>query len=149
MWVLMLAALLAMGALVALAVQVDDWGRDLRTNVAETDAAAADPLLHPLTSDAALEEVAAAVRRAVAGLPGWRLAAEERGAGAITLRCERTTRLFRFTDDIVVRVEDQGAVRVVSAVSRSRLGRGDLGQNPRNLKQLFAALRERGAFGGG
>jgi len=115
---------------VAAALQVDDWGRDLRTNVAETDPDAADPLLRPLTSEASLDDVASAVRLAVAELPRWKLDGEAIEAGTHTLRCVRTTPVFRFKDDVVVSIEDRGAVRVVSVISRSRVGKGDLGQNP-------------------
>jgi uncharacterized protein (DUF1499 family) len=142
MWIVVLVAAVAAGTFTAVAVQVDDWGRDLRTTVARTDSAAEDPLLRPLVTRASLDEVAEAVRGTVAELPRWRLAEQARDDGGLTLRCERTSRLFRFTDDVVVRIEDRGSDRLVSAVSRSRVGRGDLGQNPRNLKQLFRALRE-------
>jgi uncharacterized protein (DUF1499 family) len=49
--------------------------------------------------------------------------------------------LFRFKDDITVRVINRGSERVLAAKSRSRVGKGDLGQNPRNLKQLLEAVR--------
>ena len=141
-WVVLVAVFFVFGAFVTVAMQIDDWGRDFNTNVAETDPAAVDKLLRPLSSDAGLEEVVSTLRDVVTALPRWRLAAEERDASSVTLRCERTTRFLRFTDDVVVRVEDRGESRRVSAVSRSRVGRGDLGQNPRNIKELFGALRE-------
>ena len=53
----------------------------------------------------------------------------------------RTSRLFRFKDDITMRIEDQGRERVVTGESRSRVGKGDLGQNPRNLRRLMTELR--------
>lgn len=127
---------------------IDDWGRDLTTNVAETDSAHREFLLRPLSSEAELEEVAVAIRATVERLRGWQLASEGSRPGSMTFRCVRTTRLLRFKDDIVVTVEDQGETRVVSAVSRSRVGVGDLGQNPRNIKELFAALRELPPFAG-
>ena len=72
-----------------------------------------------------------AVRRAVEGLPRWSLEAAE----ASEVRAVRTTRLFRFRDDVTARVRpDPGGARL-ELTSASRLGRGDLGQNPRNLEE--------------
>jgi len=85
----------------------------------------------------------ALVRRAVEGLPRWRLEAlEEDGVRAV-----RTTRLLRFKDDVAARVypDPEGGARL-ELTSASRLGKGDLGQNPRNLKELVRAIdREAGA----
>jgi uncharacterized protein (DUF1499 family) len=77
-----------------------------------------------------------AVRRAVERLPRWRLAGSERSE----VRAVRQTRLFRFEDDVTARVypEPQGAR--AEFVSASRLGKGDLGQNPRNLGELLRAV---------
>jgi len=88
----------------------------------------------------------AAVRRAVEGLPRWRLEAQE-GDG---VRAVRTTRLLRFKDDVTARVyPDAGGARL-ELTSASRLGKGDLGQNPRNLKELARAVdREAGGPPGG
>jgi len=145
-WLLAAGALIAVAGIASVAVQVEDWGRDLSTNVARTSPEASDSLLRPLQSRAGIEQVAAAVRDAVSGLPRWRLAEEQRADSSLVLRCERRTRLFRFIDDVEVLIEQQGAVTIVSAVSRSRVGRGDLGQNPRNIRQLFSALRGNAVF---
>jgi uncharacterized protein (DUF1499 family) len=85
------------------------------------------------------------VRRAVEGLFRWSLEAAE----ASEVRAVRTTRLFRFRDDVTARVRpwvrpypDGARLELTSA---SRLGRGDLGQNPRNLEELLRAVdRETG-----
>jgi uncharacterized protein (DUF1499 family) len=53
----------------------------------------------------------------------------------------RTTPLMRYKDDIRVRIVPAASGSRVSAESRSRIGRGDLGQNPRNLRELLAAVR--------
>jgi len=81
------------------------------------------------------------VRRAVEGLPRWRLEASD---GEV-VRAVRTTRLFRFKDDVTARVSpDPGGARL-ELTSASRLGKGDLGQNPRNLEELVRAVdREAG-----
>ncbi|HKH10915.1 MAG TPA: DUF1499 domain-containing protein [Rubrobacter sp.] len=87
------------------------------------------------------ERLLSAVRRAVDGLPRWSLGASE----GDEVRAVRTTRLFRFRDDITARVSPAPDGARLELASASRLGRGDLGQNPRNLKELLRAVdREAG-----
>jgi uncharacterized protein (DUF1499 family) len=76
-------------------------------------------------------------------LPRWTLIRRVATDATVELHFVRSTRLFRFRDDITVRVADLGDRREVTAVSRSRVGRGDLGQNPRNLEELLRPLRSR------
>jgi len=140
--VVLLAVLAGVGLLVV-ALQVDDWGRDLTTNVAETAPDAAEPLLRPMTVSLTADEVAELVLGAAAALPRWRFVSEEVDNGTRRLRFVRTSRLFRFRDDITVWIDDVGAQRIVRARSASRVGNADLGQNPRNLRALMRALRDR------
>jgi uncharacterized protein (DUF1499 family) len=77
-----------------------------------------------------------AVRRAVEGLPRWTLEGEDEKE----LRAVRRTRLLRFQDDVIVRVRPRGGGSEARFESRSRVGKGDLGQNPRNLEELLAAV---------
>ena len=51
---------------------------------------------------------------------------------------------MRFTDDIVVVLRTEGDLTRVQAQSQSRVGKGDLGQNPRNLKELVGYLKQAG-----
>ena len=82
-----------------------------------------------------------AVRRAVEGLPRWNLEAAE----GSEVRAVRTTRLFRFIDDVTARVHPDPDGARLQLKSASRLGRGDLGQNPHNLEELLRAIdRETG-----
>ena len=82
-----------------------------------------------------------AVRRAVEGLPRWRLEAAE----GSEVRAVRKTRLFRFRDDVTARVRPDPDGAWLELTSVSRLGRGDLGQNPRNLGELLRTIdRETG-----
>jgi uncharacterized protein (DUF1499 family) len=51
---------------------------------------------------------------------------------------------MRFKDDIWVTLapgETEGTT-IVQVRSQSRLGRGDLGQNPRNIKELLSRLEQ-------
>lgn len=81
--------------------------------------------------------VLSAAERAIARLPRWRV----KSRGADSLKAVRTTRIFRLEDDVYVRVEpaESGGAHL-TLTSASRVGRNDLGQNPRNLKELLAAL---------
>jgi uncharacterized protein (DUF1499 family) len=93
------------------------------------------------TYPVAPERLLPAVRRVVEGLPRW----SQEAADGSEVRAVRKTRLFRFRDDVTARVRpDPGGARL-ELTSASRLGRGDLGQNPRNLEELLRAVdRETG-----
>ena len=86
----------------------------------------------------ALPPAAAAdrVAGAIAALRGWRVV----GRGDGVIQATRTTRLFRFVDDISILLEPAAGGTAISARSGSRIGRGDLGQNRRNLAELWRAL---------
>ncbi|MDH4045445.1 MAG: DUF1499 domain-containing protein [Gemmatimonadota bacterium] len=118
-----------------------DWRRDLTTNVAETSPDAVDSLLRPLPVSAPLEEATALVIGAVQNLPRWALVSRTDGQDGVRLAFTRTTRLFRFVDDVTVWIDDRGDDRLIRARSASRVGSADLGQNPRNLRELFTAVR--------
>lgn len=125
---------------ILVAIQVDDWSRDLTTNVAETSPRAPDEELRPLVVAHSADAVVQAVQDAAEGLRGWRVTGVAAGQRTTVIHLERTSRIFRLTDDIRVQVDDRGVDRLVTAVSRSRAGRGDLGQNPRNLKELLTVV---------
>ncbi len=124
--------------------QVDDWSRDLTTNVASTDPPTGD--LQPLALDLSPEEALTKVRRSVANMPRWQFVDSSRDAdqlpGTIVVHLVRTTPLMRFKDDIEVRLipgPNQQST-TVHIRSQSRVGRGDLGQNPRNIRELLKML---------
>ena len=102
----------------------------------DTDEAGADPgpLDLPLPPGEALARLQAAVR----SLPRWRVESSDAQAGTVT--ATRRTRLFRFTDDVTIRLEPTASGTRVHVRSQSRVGKGDLGQNRRNVMELFAAL---------
>jgi uncharacterized protein (DUF1499 family) len=107
-------------------------------NGAETGAPA-DPALAPLDLPLPPDEALRRVEAAVASLPRWRVESVDRAAG--TPHATRRTRLWRFTDDVHVRLEAVTGGTRVHARSRSRVGKGDFGQNRRNLLELLRALR--------
>lgn len=72
---------------------------------------------------------------------GWEILGADEAAGM--LEAVDRTRLFRFADDIVVRLrEDAGGTRV-DVRSRSRFGGGDLGVNAARIRAYLAGLRAR------
>lgn len=105
-------------------------------NFAATSPAASDPRLRPRVLPVALGLAADRVVRAITGVRGWRLL----GQGGGVIQATRTTRLFRFVDDISILLEPTSGGTAVFARSGSRVGRGDLGQNRRNLAELWRAL---------
>ncbi len=80
-------------------------------------------------------EVFAAAERSARAIPRWTVVRADREER--TLAAEVRTALFGFTDDLTARVEPApgGGSRVVIR-SRSRVGRGDLGENARHIAAL-------------
>ena len=136
-----LAAFLAIAWIVAIAWHIDDWRRDPFCNWAETTPDAKDPRLRPLVVPADPSSVLLLVQHAAEHLPGWRLVDTAIDSDWTAVRLERQTRLFRFTDDVTVRLRRVEDGTEVSARSKSRIGKSDLGQNPRNIHELFEAIR--------
>ena len=112
----------------------------LTRNWADTDEPG-DPTLAPLELPLPPAEALARVEAVVRSLPRWQVESVDRDAGV--LRATRRTRLWRFVDDVTVRVEAAPGGSRVHARSQARLGKGDFGQNRRNLRALFRALREK------
>ena len=56
------------------------------------------------------------------------------------MRAVRKTRLFGFEDDVTARVYPDPVGARLELTSASRLGKGDFGQNPRNLEELLRAV---------
>ena len=77
-----------------------------------------------------------AARRAIEGLPRWSVSSYD----GDTVRAVRATRLLRFKDDVIVRAEPHEGGARVELSSASRVGKGDIGQNPRNIRELLEAI---------
>jgi len=120
---------------------VDDWSRDFTTNEAFIAHDAEDPELRPLIASRSVAEMNEAVRRAASRIRDWEYVGEAGDGNTTRIVFVRTSRIWRFKDDVVIRVEDLGDRRVVTGEARSRIGFGDLGQNPRTLRRFLAELR--------
>ena len=119
------------------------WLRWLTKNHANTRTPT-HPDLAPLAVPKPPADAAAAVARVVEAMPRWAVVA----VGSGEVRLTRTTRLVRFVDDVHLTFEPgSGGTTRVHAVSQSRLGKGDLGQNRRNILELWEALRAAGVTG--
>jgi len=139
---LALAVLVALPLAIVLLTQVENWSRDLTTNFAVTDDSSPDPRLRPIRTQLSPGDLAARVEGEARKLPRWELA-KHTANHLIELHFVRTTPMLRFQDDIRVRIEPspEGG-SLLTAESRSRVGKGDLGQNPRNLRELLEAVRK-------
>jgi uncharacterized protein (DUF1499 family) len=102
-----------------------------------TQQRAAYPSLAPIELPVPPAEALARAERAARQL-GWEVVAVQPEAG--TLEARQTSRLFRFVDDVVVRVRPSGAGSRVDVRSRSRDGRGDLGANAARIQAFREAL---------
>ena len=134
--------------------RIDNWRRGLTSNWAELRDAHDDPELRPLHLRASPREVAERIRTWAERASRWRLIEvndcqrgttspeppSARSRTSIQLQLTRRTRIFRFVDDVRVVLTPSGSGTQVGAESRSRVGKGDLGQNRRNLKELVRGL---------
>ena len=69
---------------------------------------------------------------------GWEIVSVDPAAGRLEAR--EVSRIFRFVDDVVVRVRPAAAGAVIDVRSRSRDGRGDLGVNARRIRAFAAEI---------
>ena len=135
-----------MTAIIMLSVfsRIDNWKRDLTTNHARLAATAADELLRPPLLSSSTAEVADQIA-AWAGIQRkWKMVSRANVEGGIEMKLTRTTGIMRFTDDIQVILQPEGDGTRMKAESQSRVGKGDLGQNPRNLRELVGHLIQAG-----
>lgn len=108
-------------------------------NWADTDEQPGDPAVRPLELSLSMAEALARVEAVIGQLPRWHVEKVDVSAGTVT--ATRRTRLWRFVDEIAIRLETIPSGTRVHARSQSRVGKGDFGQNRRNLILLLAALR--------
>lgn len=142
-WTGLIALLvLLLAGFALLAIYVDDWGRDLTTNHAETTANHTDPQLRSIVTRHSLEQATERTLTAIESLQNWEVVETEAGESDTTIQATRTTALMKYVDDITVTIREADDEVLIEAESQSRTGRADLGQNPRNLRELTAAVRD-------
>jgi uncharacterized protein (DUF1499 family) len=135
-WVLAITT----GITILILSRVDDWGRDFNTNVAMTSEGSK---LEPLKMTMSVQEAKDRLREIISQMSNWTWESDSQSSdGDVIVELVRTTTVFRFKDDVQVKISaaDEKGV-VIHAISRSRVGKGDLGQNPRNIRELFERLK--------
>lgn len=103
----------------------------------EAQQRAAYPEVAPIIVEAAPGDAYAAAQRAALQL-GWEVVRSDPSAG--TFEATSTSRLFRFVDDVAVRVRSQDGGSRIDVRSRSRVGKSDLGANAARILAFAAAL---------
>jgi uncharacterized protein (DUF1499 family) len=111
-----------------------------RINDVETGRTPEYPDLQPRVYNAAPAVVAKAAQTAIANLPRWEFVGAGQGPGGGEIQAIATSRVFRFNDDVTVRVRSEGGKTRVSVRSKSRVGTADFGQNARNIRLFLAEL---------
>src|SRR5574337_1690239 len=95
------------------------------------------PDVTPLRVKLAPADAYAAAQRAAAAL-GWTVVRSDPSSG--TFEATSTSRIFRFVDDVSVRVRPDADGARVDLRSRSRVGKSDLGANAARIRAFSAAL---------
>ena len=124
--------------------RIDNWKRDLTTNHARLTDDAADEQLRPPLVRGIPAEVAGRIAAWVESQARWSLVNQKTLDEGLEMNLIRVTPIMRFTDDITVILRNEKEGTRVKATSQSRVGKGDLGQNPRNLKELVNFLLQSG-----
>ena len=97
------------------------------------------PDLAPIDVPTTVVDTFERTKRAMEGF-GWEIVYADAETGRI--EATDTSRLWRFVDDIVVRIRPRAAGSRVDVRSKSREGRGDLGANAARIRRLREALQE-------
>ena len=71
----------------------------------------------------------------------WQLLHQNRAGGII--QAVARTSIFRFEDDVVIRIRPDGTGSIVDIRSKSRIGQGDRGANAHRIRTYQAALAAR------
>lgn len=108
-------------------------------NDVETGVTPEYPDVQPQAYRYSAARVLAAAEESVVALERFALVAVDETAGVV--EATATTRSGWFTDDVTIRVEQNGdGGAIVFVRSRSRVGKGDFGQNARNIAAIQAAM---------
>jgi uncharacterized protein (DUF1499 family) len=135
--------ILCLALVAAMAAGVPQFSRRLRTaysqNIAETSPQPEFPELHTRFYSAPPAKVLEQATAVIEQLPRWKLVAADAAQGS--LKAEK--KVLGFTDDVVVQIRAEDSRTRVDARSRSRVGKGDFGENRRHIAQFLEALDAR------
>ena len=130
-------------------IGIDDWSRDWVEHEAtlrfeptqrRVGQLLAAPPGHP--GHVSMSEWSDAVQWAGNRIKNLEFSGEVSDGDTLILKFVRTHRLLRIKDDLTVRVTRDGAMQTIETHSKARLGIGDLGRNPRNIRRLYAELED-------
>ena len=111
-------------------------------NVVETGKTPEYPKVRPQYYTAEPKRVFEESAAAIEAMPRWSVISAE--AGTQTIKATHETYFFGFVDDVTVWIEPVTEfVTRVRVRSASRVGKGDFGQNARNIREFLRALDDR------
>ncbi|WP_168566953.1 DUF1499 domain-containing protein [Crateriforma spongiae] len=115
---------------------LDNWIKGLTQNYARYDAESKDHDLRPVAMALSVDAMRQRLESWTQLQSHWSVIGHEGRDGRCRLHLTRKTQLFGFVDDINVEIVPDANGCLVHAESQSRVGKGDFGQNKRNLKEL-------------
>ena len=98
------------------------------------------PHLHSLQVSASPSAVFSEVEKLCIEL-GWEITGVDRQE--LRIEATETTRVFRFVDDVVIRVRSEREGTKIDVRSKSRVGKGDMGANAARIRRFFDAMSRR------
>ncbi len=105
----------------------------------------------PVAVDVPFEFTPDLAQGCLAALGGLRITSavrsQEPGVGEVLVQATFVTRIFRFRDDVVVRVRGQGSKSTLDVRSKSRDGKGDMGANAARVRAIRDCLQTKAAGG--
>jgi len=131
----MIAVFVSIGCVLVVVIALRAWPM---INIVETGRTPEYPDIQPRAYRAGADQVLDAALHAVHRMPRWSLVSHQPATGEI--RAEARTLVWRFVDDILIRVRVRADDAVVEVRSASRVGRGDFGQNARNIRSFLQEL---------
>ncbi len=114
--------------------------RPLLVNDVKTGESEWYPELQPRRYRESYDDVLACARRAIEEGARFQLRSVSPEKGR--LQAEARTKLVGFVDDVTVSLERTDGEVVVSIRSRSRVGRGDMGQNAKTIRELYDRIEQ-------
>lgn len=131
----MIAVFVSVGCVLVVVIALRAWPM---INVVETGRTPEYPDIQPRVYRVNADQVFDTALHAVHRMPRWSLVSNQPATREI--RAEARTLVWRFVDDILIRVRVRTDDAVVEVRSASRVGRGDFGQNARNIRSFLQEL---------
>ncbi len=117
-------------------MSLKEW---LTKNIYVTAPGNPDPFFRPRKYGKPKEEVAAAVQEILASLTRWKVVEYRENQGR--LHATHTAPIIPYTEDVnIYIVQGLDGITKLEVISQSQTGKGDFGQNKRNIKELLSAL---------